>query len=337
MSSSKIPSQAAWALSKHFVALSPSCLLRPLQPRIIKGGQLFWFLLSDLGMWMTLETLEGSTLAIEERLKAGASPCAMACTQGWGSPVIKPGSWPASRSHVAWSAPACTDIQTEQFPFWPTWTFWTCCFVRACKISKGHFYFGPKITCIFCTCCSVRSWGGEWPGVQIMKITFTRPRVPWTPCIPGRSCRFLIPCWTETVRSWCGIPCNPFFTPCCSPSAIWASGLADASLAALTEGKSWSLRAITWDARIVCYNGLGDLVRAGEEVKAAEQDGSVPQNAHCWRCWRVCPKLDPRVWRREIDFVEFSSTLSESCQVRVNLSAFHDLTMGNFWAKLCMR
>ena len=57
--------------------------------------------------------------------------------------------------------------------------------------------------------------------------------------------------------------------------------MADASLAALTEGRSWSLRAITWDARIVCYNGLGDLVRAGEEVKAAEQDGSVPQNAHC--------------------------------------------------------
>ena len=41
------------------------------------------------------------------------------------------------------------------------------------------------------------------------------------------------------------------------------------------------MRAITWDAMINCYNRFGDLVRAGEEVKAAEQDGSVPQNAHC--------------------------------------------------------
>ena len=44
-----IPSPAVSALSTHFVALSPSCWLRPLQPRIIKGGQLLWFLLSDLG------------------------------------------------------------------------------------------------------------------------------------------------------------------------------------------------------------------------------------------------------------------------------------------------
>ena len=41
------------------------------------------------------------------------------------------------------------------------------------------------------------------------------------------------------------------------------------------------MRAITCDVRIVCKEEVvGDLVRAGEEVETAKQDGSVPQNAH---------------------------------------------------------
>ena len=99
-----LPFQAVWALSKHFVALCPSCLLRLLQPRIIKRG--IW----DMREWGTLETLEGRTFAMEARLKAGPSPCAMACNQIWGIPVIEPAR-PAWRSRFAWSAPECKYIE----------------------------------------------------------------------------------------------------------------------------------------------------------------------------------------------------------------------------------
>ena len=80
-----------------------------------------------------------------------------------------------------------------------------------------------------------------------------------------------------------------------------------------------------------------NLVRAGEEIEAAKEDGSVAQDTHRRRCWRVCPKLDAGVWGGEIDIVEFLSTLSDSCQSRVNLSAFRDWTMANFWAQDCAK
>ena len=108
---------------------------------------------------------------MEARLKAGPSPCAMACNQIWGIPVIEPAR-PAWRSRVVWSAPECKYIEAAQvaFKFPPYLNLFNLLLCQCLQDFKEKLDFKPTITCIFCICCSVRSWGREWQSVK--KKTF---------------------------------------------------------------------------------------------------------------------------------------------------------------------